>query len=1567
MLKSLSSRTVLFACLTLAPGGCGSPAQVSPTDVPTESSPEPTGDVILATDVVEETEAHAGADAVDLAPEAVGPQCEAGQGCFLDPCTENVDCQSGWCVQHLGEGVCSMLCQEECPLGWKCQQVAGSAPDLVYVCVSLHANLCRPCSQNSDCTSLGGAADACISYQASGSFCSGPCGAKNDCPWGFSCQQVQSVEGASLKQCVNDTGDCPCTASSIARGLTTPCAVENEHGKCTGKRMCQEGGLSSCDAGSPAAESCNGLDDDCDGDVDEPDLVQGDFVNLCEDGNDCTADKCSGQEGCVNETLGSGACNDGNPCTVADHCVTGQCVGDPVQCDDENPCTDNVCTDDGGCQYPPNEADCDDGDPCTLADVCQDGVCGGISVPCDCLQDPDCEPLEDGDLCNGTLICDTTAVPYQCIVDVATVVACEPPQGPEAFCLKASCDPAAGDCTLVPDHEGQLCESGNACVYNSKCSQGTCASGLTVNCNDGNPCTDDSCDPVSGCVHTDNQSPCQDVDECTVGDQCSGGVCQSGPKVDCDDANVCTLDSCVPGGLCVHEPAAGACDDANACTTDDACKEGLCMGGGVLQCVDDNPCTDHSCDPLNGCVTSVNSAPCDDGSVCTVSDHCHLGACISSSELVCNDGNACTDDSCGALVGCQFVPNQAACDDGNPCTLNDHCAGGWCIATGAEPCDDQNACTKDTCVPAQGCQHTPVSGPCDDGSACTLGDSCVAGACKPSNVLACDDGNPCTDDSCDGQAGCVHSPNGATCSDGDVCTDGDGCVKGQCVSGPPIDCNDGKECTKDSCEPKAGCKSATLPDYTPCGPAGSWICLSGTCVDCQPACAGKQCGDDGCGGTCGTCAFGEACLDGLCIPKHLWSKSWGGFGNDFGSAVAASSTGAVCLGGKHESTSVDFGGGGLPAGGYVACFNANGSHVWSKTVPAEVVDLAFDSNGYLLATGAGFLARYSAEGTLQWSSNLGGGTGTAVAADGTGNVFVTGYFGPGPVNLGGGSLACQGNTDVFLAKYSSAGAHSWSKAFGSNYLEEGRGLAVAADGSVFLAAVFKSQQISVGTSTLQNHQQGLGDVFLARFSSTGDYAWCKGWGGTDNDEVHAATVGPDGNVTIVGELWSNQVDFGAAILKNNSAQGDVFAASFGGDGTPKWAKDFGGGPWNTLSDVASDKAGNLYLAGFYGSSSIDFGGGSIPYGYASDIFVVRLDPTGGAFWWKTYKAMNNEFANAVAVNADGDVFVAGELRDGSVDFGGGKLAWVLSDDIFLLKLGQPGKTCVPTCAGKECGPDGCGGACGTCAAPGATCVGGLCQTAQPVLYFTDVSKASISRVNVDGTGLATLISGGVDADDLDLTADKMYWPDNDTAIRSANLDGSGILSVLTGKPSPYGIALDVAGGKIYWTNQTGNPKIQRSNLDGSNVETVLPGSGCCTSGIALDVPGGRIYWADGYYGGSISRCGLDGNNVQLLATTAGIPTGVALDLAGGKVYWTEYGNGNYDFVKSANLDGTGAKTLLSAANGLQTPQHIVIHSPSGKMYFTDLHAGKVYQANLDGSGLKAVVSNLGYPRGIALH
>ena len=71
-----------------------------------------------------------------------------------------------------------------------------------------------------------------------------------------------------------------------------------------------------------------------------------------------------------------------------------------------------------------------------------------------------------------------------------------------------------------------------ACSENDVCSDSV-RSGTAVGCDDGNPCTNDSCD-ASGCVYIPNSAPCDDNDECTLGDMCSGGSCAGGDPVECE-------------------------------------------------------------------------------------------------------------------------------------------------------------------------------------------------------------------------------------------------------------------------------------------------------------------------------------------------------------------------------------------------------------------------------------------------------------------------------------------------------------------------------------------------------------------------------------------------------------------------------------------------------------------------------------------------------------------------------------------------------------------------------------------------------------------------------------------------------------------------------------------------------------------------------------------------------------------------------------------------------------------------------------------------------------------------
>ena len=1054
------------------------------------------GQEVPLPDVSKEDELFFDVHQVDL-----GPGCAPGEGCFLDKCEENTQCQSGWCVEHMGEGVCSMNCQEECPPGWNCKLLAGTGPDPVYVCISDHSNLCKPCASNGDCQSEGAATDACISYDKEGSFCGGACEGDDDCPWGFTCMEAQTVESVPLMSCVADAGVCPCTGKSAALGLSTPCSIDNQWGQCSGKRVCSDIGLADCDAAVPAQEICNSIDDNCDGDIDEGYFVEGQPVNLCDDSNDCTKDTCKGEDGCVHEDLTQGECMDGDACTVGDHCEVGVCLGTPVPCDDDNVCTDDSCDGLGGCKFENNVLDCDDGDPCTVADECSAGKCVGVGVPCDCQEDADCLQLDDGDLCNGTLFCDTGALPFKCTVVPGSEIECPEPQvGADAICLQAECDPGTGACSLAPDHEGyacndgdfctigdvcadgkceqgvaavcadnnlctddvclpgegcefspndELCDDQNACTVGDQCEAGECVAGEetlgcddanpctvdsclptsgcqsvptdgecddnnecttgdackngwcvpagTADCDDGNSCTQDSCDPPTGCVHEPLGGSCSDGDPCTSNDQCVNGACVAGPGLDCNDGNSCTLDSCVDG-QCHHENIDAECDDGNACTVGDACIDGTCTFKAALACNDQDLCTTDACDPLQGCIHSLNEAPCDDGSVCTIGDHCHLGACISSGELTCDDGNPCTDDVCNAVSGCSFSPNQAPCNDSNACTLEDKCNAGACQPGQPLSCDDQDPCTDDSCAPLTGCLHENNTAPCEDGDACFENDKCQEGICVSGEAVDCEDYNVCTDDSCAPDAGCINAPNTVACEDGNVCTESDVCAGGVCQPGGAMDCNDNNICTDDSCDVQNGCEHDNVVDGTGCGQ--DLECWNGECAS---SCENGTTAFDYTGGA--QTFVVPACV--LSVHLEVWGGQGGSNANPQGQAPGP-------LGGKSEgdltvapgTTLHIFVGGSGDSGGWNGGGGVNGG--WQQGRGGGGSDVRVGGtalqNRVIVAGGAGAHAPYSL-GYGGWHDARGGAGGGLTGGDGensNGNAPPAGG-GKGGTQNGGGA------------------------------------------------------------------------------------------------------------------------------------------------------------------------------------------------------------------------------------------------------------------------------------------------------------------------------------------------------------------------------------------------------------------------------------------------------------------------------------------------------------------------------------------------------------------------------------
>ena len=599
------------------------------------------------------------------------------------PCKENADCDTGFCAETSTGHVCAAKCVDACPDGFSCAGVNIGGADLATICVPRWGWLCDPCNTNSDCDSPGvGKQAACMDYGAVGRFCGFDCATTADCPSGYVCGEGKTVDGATRKQCWHGkaTGgaasECACSPRASALELVTGCwVVDGATGaKCTGSRHCKAGGLEACSA-TPGQEVCNGKDDDCNGKID--DLA-------CDDQNACTQDVCDPGSGkCANNPLDGSPCDaDNTGCTQNDACQKGVCTpGAPKTCSDGNPCTDDACDPQSGCTYANNSAGCDDGKACTTGDSCTGGACtAGKSNGCD----------------------DANS------------------------CTDQACDAKSGNCTTT--FNTLACDDGNPCSSSDACQAGVCKAGATVDCSDTDPCTVDSCESAGkGCKHTTSTGVCDDGDACTFGETCASGGCNGGKLIDCNDLNPCTADSCNKTSGCVHAAKNGACNDGNACTENDACAGGACGGQAIAPCPNDNqPCTDDVCDPTKGCQHVNNTLACTDGNVCTQNDTCAGGVCVGGALKTCaSDGNPCTTESCDALSDCHSSFNSAGCDDGDPCTVNDTCSGGSCQTGTAKNCSAfSSECGTGLCK-AGACYTQPAA----IASKCSLGVCDGAGTC----------------------------------------------------------------------------------------------------------------------------------------------------------------------------------------------------------------------------------------------------------------------------------------------------------------------------------------------------------------------------------------------------------------------------------------------------------------------------------------------------------------------------------------------------------------------------------------------------------------------------------------------------------------------------------------------------------------------------------------------------------------------------------------------------------------------------------------------------------------------
>ncbi len=353
-------------------------------------------------------------------------------------------------------------------------------------------------------------------------------------------------------------------------------------------------------------------------------------------------------------------------------------------------------------------------------------------------------------------------------------------------------------------------------------------------------------------------------------------------------------------------------------------------------------------------------------------------------------------------------------------------------------------------------------------------------------------------------------------------------------------------------------------------------------------------------------------------------------------------------------------------------FNYSGSHQ---------VKLASYGHGDI------YVQKLDSEGELLWVRQMGGtgrDLGHCVTTDKEGNVYTTGWFvdtvdfDPGIDTL---ELVSVGEQDAFLQKMDSNGRLLWVNQFGGASATAGLSVVIDDQNSIYLTGYFnETVDFDPGLGAVNLSSHGVGDAFILKLDSEGNFLWVRQLGGVHFDRGASIDVDGNGGVYVAGHFADtinvDLVSDTVSLITNGSW--DIYVLKLNSEGDFLWIKQMGGEDLDEGQAIEVDNEGNVYTTGYFQELiDLDPGVGVSPLisNGGRDAFIQKLDSLGNFVWANQLGGDSDDYGRGVHVDSLMNVFLSGEFQE-TVDFDPGPRRRELSSnggwDVFIQKLSSDG-------------------------------------------------------------------------------------------------------------------------------------------------------------------------------------------------------------------------------------------------------------------------------------------------------